>query len=31
VSGGDISTFNSFSTDASAARYYGSLGLRVGF
>jgi len=30
VSGGGITTFNSFSTDASAARNYGSLGIRIG-
>jgi hypothetical protein len=30
VSGGDISTFNTFSTGASAARTYGSLGIRFG-
>jgi hypothetical protein len=30
VSGGDVTTFNTFSTDASAARTYGSLGIRVG-
>lgn len=31
VSGGDVSTFNTFDTDASAARTYGSLGIRFGF
>jgi hypothetical protein len=31
VTGGDVTTFNVFSTNASAPRYYGSLGLRVGF
>jgi hypothetical protein len=30
VSGGDVNTFNTFSTDASAARNYGSLGIRIG-
>jgi hypothetical protein len=30
VTGGDVSTFNTFSTDASAARNYGSLGIRIG-
>jgi len=30
VSGGGITTFNSFSTDANAARNYGSLGIRIG-
>ncbi len=31
VSGGNVTTYNSFSTEASAARTYGSLGLRIGF
>jgi hypothetical protein len=31
VSGGDVKTFNTFDTDASASRTYGSLGLRFGF
>lgn len=30
VSGGDVTTFNTFSTDASASRNYGSLGIRIG-
>ena len=30
VSGGDISTFNTFSTSASDSRTYGSLGIRIG-
>jgi hypothetical protein len=30
VSGGDVGTFNTFSTNASAARTYGSLGIRIG-
>ena len=30
VSGGDVTTFNTFSTAASAARTYGSLGIRIG-
>jgi len=30
VTGGDVSTFNTFSTDASASRNYGSLGIRIG-
>ena len=30
VSGGDVSTFNTFSTAASASRTYGSLGIRIG-
>ncbi len=30
VSGGNVTTFNTFSTDASAARTYGSLGIRIG-
>ena len=30
VTGGDVNTFNTFSTDASAARNYGSLGIRIG-
>ncbi len=30
VSGGAITTYNSFSIDASAARTYGSLGIRIG-
>jgi hypothetical protein len=30
VTGGDVTTFNTFSTDASAARNYGSLGIRIG-
>jgi hypothetical protein len=30
VTGGDVTTFNTFSTDASAARTYGSLGIRIG-
>lgn len=30
VSGGDVTTFNTFATDASAARTYGSLGVRIG-
>ena len=30
VSGGDISTFNTFSTNASDSRTYGSLGIRIG-
>ena len=30
VSGGDVTTFNSFDTAASAARTYGSLGIRIG-
>ncbi len=30
VSGGDVTTFNTFSTAASAARNYGSLGIRIG-
>lgn len=31
VSGGDITTYNTFSTDPNAKRLYGSVGLRVGF
>ncbi len=31
VTGGNVMTYNVFPTDASAARYYGSLGLRIGF
>lgn len=31
VSGGDVTTFNTFDQDASDPRWYGSLGLRVGF
>jgi len=30
VTGGDVTTFNTFSTNASAARNYGSLGIRIG-
>jgi hypothetical protein len=30
VTGGNVTTFNTFSTDASAARTYGSLGIRIG-
>jgi hypothetical protein len=30
VTGGDVTTFNTFSTGASAARNYGSLGIRIG-
>jgi hypothetical protein len=30
VSGGDVSTFNTFSTSASDSRTYGSLGIRIG-
>jgi hypothetical protein len=30
VTGGDVTTFNTFSTSASAARTYGSLGIRIG-
>jgi len=30
VTGGNVTTFNTFSTDASAARTYGSLGVRIG-
>jgi len=30
VSGGDVSTFNTFSTGASDSRTYGSLGIRIG-
>jgi hypothetical protein len=30
VTGGNVTTFNTFSTDASAARNYGSLGVRIG-
>jgi len=30
VTGGDVKTFNTFSTDASASRNYGSLGIRIG-
>ncbi|MBA2685369.1 MAG: hypothetical protein H0U66_12855 [Gemmatimonadaceae bacterium] len=30
VTGGNVATYNSFSTDASAARTYGSLGIRIG-
>ena len=30
VTGGNVSTFNTFSTDAGAARTYGSLGIRIG-
>lgn len=30
VSGGNVSTFNTFSTDASDSRTYGSLGIRIG-
>jgi hypothetical protein len=30
VSGGDVSTFNTFSTSASDSRTYGSLGVRIG-
>jgi hypothetical protein len=30
VTGGNVTTFNTFSTDASAARNYGSLGIRIG-
>ncbi|MDB4910157.1 MAG: hypothetical protein JWO39_980 [Gemmatimonadetes bacterium] len=30
VTGGDVTTFNTFSTSASAARNYGSLGIRIG-
>ena len=30
VTGGNVSTFNTFSTDASSARTYGSLGIRIG-
>lgn len=30
VTGGDVTTFNTFSTDASASRNYGSLGIRIG-
>jgi hypothetical protein len=31
VSGGDVTTYNSFDTEANAARFYGSLGVRVGY
>ena len=31
VSGGDIPTYNSFTTEADASRLYGSVGLRFGF
>lgn len=31
VSGGDVTTFNDFSTHAGASRTYGSLGIRIGF
>jgi hypothetical protein len=30
VTGGDVTTYNTFSTDASASRDYGSLGIRIG-
>jgi hypothetical protein len=30
VTGGNVTTFNTFSTDASAVRTYGSLGIRIG-
>jgi hypothetical protein len=30
VTGGDVATFNTFATDASAGRNYGSLGIRIG-
>lgn len=30
VTGGNVTTFNTFSTDASASRNYGSLGIRIG-
>jgi hypothetical protein len=30
VTGGDVTTFNTFSTNASASRNYGSLGIRIG-
>ena len=31
VSGGDIATYNTYSTDPNAKRLYGSVGIRVGF
>jgi hypothetical protein len=31
VSGGDIPTWNTFTTEADASRLYGSVGLRFGF
>jgi hypothetical protein len=31
VSGGEVNTFNTFSTKANASRAYGSVGIRVGF
>ena len=31
VSGGDVATYNTFSTDPNAKRLYGSVGIRVGF
>jgi hypothetical protein len=30
VTGGDVATFNTFTSDASASRNYGSLGIRIG-